>query len=134
MLKLADVLRNLYTSRVNNSWSSHPKMLLEKVFWKYTQVYRRTPMSNCNFNNLLATLYWNCTSAWARHHGVFCCKFAANFQNSVFSEYFWTVPFVTREVVRFRAQNFQGIVFIWTQTYTGVFKSALVYYGGIEVG
>ena len=24
-------------------------------------------------------------------------------------------------------RNFQGIVFIWTQTYTEIFKSALVY-------
>ena len=40
------------------------------------QIYRRTPMSNCNFNKVAKHLYWNRPSTW-----VFPCKFAAYFQN-----------------------------------------------------
>ena len=34
---------------------------------------------------------------------------------------------ITREFLELRMRNFQGIGFIWTQTYTEIFKSALVY-------
>ena len=34
---------------------------------------------------------------------------------------------MTREFLGLRMWNFQGIVFIWTQTYREIFKSALVY-------
>ena len=43
------------------------------------QIYRRTPMRKCDFNNVPLQLYWNRTSAW-----VFSCKFAAYFQNTFF--------------------------------------------------
>ena len=34
---------------------------------------------------------------------------------------------ITQEFLGFRMQNFQGFIFIWTQTYKEIFKSALVY-------
>ena len=44
------------------------------------QIYRRTPMLKCDFNELAKQLYWNCTLTL-----VFSCKFAAYLQNT-FSE------------------------------------------------
>ena len=41
------------------------------------QIYRRTPMSKCDFNKVALQHYWNHTLAWA-----FSCKFAAYFQNT----------------------------------------------------
>ena len=41
------------------------------------QIYRRTPMPKCDFNNVAKQLYWNHTSVL-----VFSCKFAAYFQNT----------------------------------------------------
>ena len=41
------------------------------------QIYRRTPMPKCDFNNVALQIYWNHTLTW-----VFSCKFAAYFQNS----------------------------------------------------
>ena len=38
---------------------------------------------------------------------------------------------ITLEFLGLRMQNFQGIVFIWTQTYRETFKSALVYLSDI---
>ena len=43
------------------------------------QVYRRTPITKCDFNKVALQLYWNHTSAW-----VFSCKFAAFFQNTFY--------------------------------------------------
>ena len=40
------------------------------------QIYRRTPMPECDFNKVGKQLYWNLTSAW-----VCSYKFAAYFQN-----------------------------------------------------
>ena len=40
------------------------------------QIYRRIPMLKCDFKKVAKQLYWNRTSAW-----MFCCKFAAYFQN-----------------------------------------------------
>ena len=34
---------------------------------------------------------------------------------------------LTGEFLGFRIQNFQDIIFIWTQTYGELFKAALVY-------
>ena len=36
------------------------------------------------------------------------------------------LTFITREFLRLRMRNFQGIVFIWTQTCSEIFQSALV--------
>ena len=41
------------------------------------QIYKKTPMQKCDFNNVAKQFYWNRTSAW-----VFSCKFTAYFQNS----------------------------------------------------
>ena len=41
------------------------------------QIYRRTPMSKCDFNKVVKQLYWNHTSPW-----VFFCKCAAYFQKT----------------------------------------------------
>ena len=35
---------------------------------------------------------------------------------------------IIREFLGLRMQNFRGVVFIWTQTYREIFKSALVYF------
>ena len=35
--------------------------------------------------------------------------------------------YITREFFGLRMQSFQGIIFIWTQTYSENIKSALVY-------
>ena len=43
------------------------------------QIYRRTPMSQCDFNKVPKQLCWNQTSAW-----VFSCKFAVYFQNTFY--------------------------------------------------
>ena len=42
-------------------------------------MYRRTPTTKCDFNEVALKFYWNRTSAW-----VFSCKFAAYFQNNLF--------------------------------------------------
>ena len=42
------------------------------------QIYRITPMPECNFSKVALQLYWNHTSAW-----VFSYKFAAYFQNTL---------------------------------------------------
>ena len=42
------------------------------------QIYRKTPMSKCDFNKVANQLYWNHTLAW-----VFFCKFAVYFQNTL---------------------------------------------------
>ena len=41
------------------------------------QMYRRTPMPKCDFNEVAFQFCWNHTSAW-----VFSCKLAAYFYNS----------------------------------------------------
>ena len=41
------------------------------------QIYRRTPMSKCDFNKIAKQLYWNHTSAY-----VFSCKFATYFRTT----------------------------------------------------
>ena len=41
------------------------------------QMYRRTPLPKCDFNNVAKQLYWNHTSEW-----VFFCKFAAYFSKT----------------------------------------------------
>ena len=43
------------------------------------QIYRRTPMSKCDFNKIAKQLYWNHTSAY-----VFSCKFATYFRTTFF--------------------------------------------------
>ena len=44
-----------------------------------------------------------------------------------FSEIYKLHGRITQEFLGLRMRNFQGIVFIWTQTYGGIFKSALMY-------
>ena len=41
------------------------------------QIYRKTPMPKCDFNEVALQLYWNHTSAW-----LFSWKLAAFFQNT----------------------------------------------------
>ena len=43
------------------------------------QIYKRTPITKFDFNNVALQLYWNHTSA-----SIFFCKFAAYFQNIFF--------------------------------------------------
>ena len=49
------------------------------------QIYSRTPMPKCDFNKVALQLYWNHTLAW-----VYCCTFAAYFQNTFSQEHLWT--------------------------------------------
>ena len=44
------------------------------------QIYRRTPMTKCDFNKIETQLYWYHISA-----SVFCCKFAAYFQSTFYN-------------------------------------------------
>ena len=48
------------------------------------QIYRRTPMSKCDFNKVAKQIYWNHTLPW-----VFYGKFATYFQNTFSQEYLW---------------------------------------------
>ena len=48
------------------------------------QIYRRTPMSKCDFSKVALQLYWNHISVW-----VFSCHFAGYFQNTFSEEHFW---------------------------------------------
>ena len=43
-------------------------------------------MAKCDFDKVAKQVYWNDTSAW-----VFCCKFAAYFQNTFSWEHLWSV-------------------------------------------
>ena len=43
------------------------------------QIYRRTPMSKCDFNKVAKQLYWNLTSTW-----VFFCEFVCIFSEHLF--------------------------------------------------
>ena len=54
------------------------------------QIYRITPMPECNFSKVALQLYWNHTSAW-----VFSYKFAAYFQNTLSYEHLWMAASVT---------------------------------------
>ena len=54
-------------------------VLRKKWFENMEQIYRRTPIPKCDFNNVSKHLYWNRTSAW-----VFSCKFAAYCYNTFF--------------------------------------------------
>ena len=58
--------------------SSHPGVFFRKRYSEHMkQIYRRTLMPKCDFNNVAKQLYWNRTLAW-----VFSCKFAVYFQNT----------------------------------------------------
>ena len=60
------------------------------------QIYRRTPMPRCDFNEVANQLYWNRTSAW-----VLSCKFAAYFQSTFSWKHLWRVASVERLVIIF---------------------------------
>ena len=55
-------------------------VLRKRCFENMQEIYRRTPMPECDFSKVALQLYWNCTSVW-----VFSSKFAAYFQN-IFSK------------------------------------------------
>ena len=61
---------------IRNVKSSDPE-----VFWRCSQnmqqIYRRAPMSKCDFNKVTKQPYWNYTPAW-----LFFCKFTAYYQNT----------------------------------------------------
>ena len=58
--------------------SSPPRGVLRRRCSKnMQQIYRRTPMPECDFNKAANQLYLNHTLAW-----VFSCKFAAIFRTS----------------------------------------------------
>ena len=68
--KVWSILKNLQKQRFRG-------VLRKRCSENMRQIYRRTPMPNCNFNKVALQLYWNHTSVW-----VFSSKFAAYFQNS----------------------------------------------------
>ena len=49
------------------------------------QIYRKTPLLNCDINKVALQLYWSCFLGW-----VFSCKFAAYCQNIFSLEHLWT--------------------------------------------
>ena len=54
-----------------------PVVLKERCSENMRQIYRKTPMPKCDFNQVAKQLYRNHTLAW-----VFSRKFAAYFQNT----------------------------------------------------
>ena len=61
--------------------SSHPEVLLQKGVLKISRKFT----GEHPWRSAISQLYWNRTSAW-----VFCCKFAAYFQNIFSKEHIWT--------------------------------------------
>ena len=56
------------------------------------QIYSRTHIPKCNFNEVTLQRYWNRTSTW-----VFSCKFAVHFQKIFFKRHLWvaaSVPYI----------------------------------------
>ena len=49
------------------------------------QIYCRTSIPKCDFNNVAEQRYWNHASPW-----LFSCKFAAYFQNTFSKENLWS--------------------------------------------
>ena len=56
----------------------------KNLFWKYWQIYWRTPTPKCVLNKVALQLYWNHTSTC-----VLCRKFSAYFQNRFSEEQLW---------------------------------------------
>ena len=86
-----------YMYNIFNLQKQPPRGILTKrCSENMQQIYGRTSMPKCDFNKV-RHLYWNRTSAW-----VFCCKFAAYFQNTFSEEQlgscFWTCFFVKCEI------------------------------------
>ena len=54
------------------------------------QIYRRTPIPECDFNKVALQLYWNHTSAW-----VLSCKFTTYFQKTFLLEHLWRAVSLT---------------------------------------
>ena len=71
---------------ISNAFQKQPSrgFLGKRFSENIQQIYRRTPMSKCDFNNVAKQLCWNCTSAL-----VFSCKVAAYFQNTFSWKYLW---------------------------------------------
>ena len=55
-----------------------------------------THAPKCDSNKAALQLYWNRTLAW-----VFCCKFAAYFQNNFFKEHIWRTASEIQTSLRF---------------------------------
>ena len=68
--------KNMLIQQIHRSNQKQPSIgvLSKRCFENMRQIYRRTPMPKCDFNEVALQLYWNHTSAW-----VFYCKFAAYF-------------------------------------------------------
>ena len=64
-------------------------VLRKKCSENMEQIYRRTPLPKCDFNNVAKKLYLNHTSACA-----FSCKSIACFQNTFFTEHLTTIASV----------------------------------------
>ena len=56
-------------------------------------IYRRTPMSKCDFSNVACKLDWNRTSTW-----VFFCKFNDYFQKNFSKEQLWRAASAWRKL------------------------------------
>ena len=65
----------------NNMQKQPSRGVLNKTYSEnMQQIYRRTPMQKCDFNEVALQLHWTHTSVW-----VFSFKFAAYFQNTFYS-------------------------------------------------
>ena len=60
-----------------NFRSSRTDVFKKKCSENIQQIYRGTPMQNCDFNKAVLQIYWIRTSRL-----LFSCKFAACFQNA----------------------------------------------------
>ena len=77
LIKLFTIMRNqvLIKSCVRKQLSRG--VLIKACSENKQQIYRRTPMPKCDFNEVALQVYWNQTSA-----RVFSCKFVTYFQNN----------------------------------------------------
>ena len=75
------------STKTSNELQKQPSrgVLIKRCSENMQQIYRRTPMPKCDFNNAALQFYWNLTLAW-----VSSCKFAAYFQDTFSYENLWT--------------------------------------------
>ena len=86
------------------------------------QIYRRTPVRKCDFNEVAKQLYWNHTSA-----RVLSFKLTAYFQNTFSQEHLWTAAsdFWNYEKSKMR----QGFCLLWLIILTGISATCEIFSG-----
>ena len=88
---------------VNPCRSSHHRCSLKKLFLKFHNIYRKTPVMESLLNKV-AGLYQKQTAAM-----VFSCKYCEIFKNSYFEKHLWTA---TSEKQDFSDKFIEGRYFL----------------------